>query len=83
MPSLVRYALRQLFELRGMSCCTRFWIILCLFIAMIYLISPIDLIPEAFFGPFGFFDDIGCFIMALIYIANVFRQDIIQRIDDY
>ncbi len=82
MPTLVRSALQQLFQLRGMSCCSRLWIVLCLFIAMIYLISPIDFIPEAIFGPFGFFDDIGCLIVALVYIAHIFRQDIIQRMDN-
>ena len=29
---------------------------------LIYLVSPVDLIPEAVFGILGFFDDIGVLI---------------------
>ena len=30
-----------------------------------YCISPIDCIPEAFFGPFGFVDDIGALVAGI------------------
>ena len=46
---------------------------------MIYLISPIDLIPEAIFGPIGLIDDIISIIAVFVYIAGIYRQDMIQR----
>ena len=36
--------------------------------APIYVISPIDLIPEAVFGPIGVFDDIAVVIAAICYV---------------
>ena len=78
-PTLARFAIRELFGWRGLSCCSRMWIIICLFLAMIYLISPIDLIPEAIFGPFGLFDDVVSLIVTLVYIASIYRQSIVER----
>jgi hypothetical protein len=34
-------------------------------ICAIYAISPIDIVPEAFLGPFGLIDDIGAVVMAI------------------
>ncbi|NJL95603.1 MAG: DUF1232 domain-containing protein [Anaerolineae bacterium] len=34
-------------------------------IALLYLLSPIDLVPEALLGPLGVFDDIGVVILLL------------------
>lgn len=31
----------------------------------IYCISPVDVLPEAVLGPFGFFDDIGSLILGI------------------
>lgn len=31
----------------------------------VYAISPIDILPEALFGPFGLFDDIGAILTAI------------------
>lgn len=41
-------------------------------LAIIYLLSPIDLIPEALLGPFGLLDDGGAF---LYLIATFFSDD--------
>lgn len=37
-------------------------------IATLYIISPIDLIPEAFFGPFGLIDDFGILMFGMKYL---------------
>jgi uncharacterized membrane protein YkvA (DUF1232 family) len=34
-------------------------------LCIVYIISPIDLAPEAFLGPFGLFDDCGAVFIAL------------------
>lgn len=38
--------------------------------AVIYDISPIDLIPEGFFGPFGFADDALLTIVVLTWLGR-------------
>lgn len=42
-----------------------------LILAGIYLLSPVDLLPEMFLGPFGLVDDAG----ALIYILAALFDD--------
>ncbi|MFV0145399.1 YkvA family protein [Empedobacter falsenii] len=36
-------------------------------LATLYIISPIDLIPEALFGPFGLVDDFGILLFGMKY----------------
>lgn len=37
------------------------------FAATLYIISPIDIIPEALFGPFGLIDDFGILLFGMKY----------------
>lgn len=46
------------------------WNVVGIIAAVIYIVSPIDLIPEVFFGPFGFADD----LIALIIAVKKFLQ---------
>jgi uncharacterized membrane protein YkvA (DUF1232 family) len=39
-----------------------------------YAISPVDCIPEAAFGPFGFLDDIGAVIAAFKFLNDAFKS---------
>jgi uncharacterized membrane protein YkvA (DUF1232 family) len=32
----------------------------------IYVLSPIDILPEAFLGPFGLFDDVGAVVAGIV-----------------
>ena len=43
--------------------------------AITYFISPIDLLPEAFLGPFGYTDDIIIAVMVLNKIINETSED--------
>jgi len=52
----------------------------CLILALLflYIVSPIDLIPEALLGPFGLIDDLlaglmGFFILARGYFPEIFE----------
>ena len=36
-------------------------------VASLYIISPIDIIPEALFGPFGLIDDLGILMFGMKY----------------
>src|SRR5262245_4522763 len=39
--------------------------------ALVYLLSPIDFVPELAFGPLGMIDDVGLMILALnVFIAS-------------
>lgn len=40
-----------------------------LILSLIYIISPIDFIPELFLGPLGLIDDMGLIIVLLIVAA--------------
>ncbi len=58
--------------------CTRLYILLVLFLAVLYLISPIDLIPEALFRVLGLGDDLFAMAMALLYGVNLYREYIVR-----
>ncbi len=47
--------------------------------AIAYFISPIDLIPEGFFGPIGFLDDIAVTALVLNDLLNELDPKIISR----
>lgn len=36
-------------------------------LAVLYIVSPIDIIPEALFGPFGLIDDFGILMFGMKY----------------
>ncbi|WP_313374598.1 YkvA family protein [Chishuiella sp.] len=38
------------------------------FFVLAYLISPLDIIPEAIFGPFGLIDDFGIFMIGMKFL---------------
>ena len=39
--------------------------------ALIYLVSPIDLLPEAMLGPFGLLDDAGAATAAAVFVYKL------------
>lgn len=47
--------------------------------AIAYFISPIDLIPEAFFGPIGYLDDITVAAFALNQLVADIDPEIVRR----
>jgi len=49
------------------------------FVCLIYIISPIDLLPESVLGPFGFIDDIFAGLIAL-FVAFGDAKDIADKI---
>lgn len=42
--------------------------------SLLYIISPIDLLPEAFLGPIGLIDDIAALGIAFVLISNISYQ---------
>lgn len=45
-----------------------------LLVSIIYIVLPIDMVPEMFFGFLGFLDDLMVFIFLFIYVAHVYRR---------
>lgn len=41
---------------------------------VLYALSPLDIIPEAVFGPLGLLDDLAVMVMGSILVSNVLRQ---------
>lgn len=52
----------------------------CLLAAIVYILSPIDLIPEAIFGILGIIDDICVLFMFSIYVAFIMVYPILEEI---
>ena len=53
--------------------CSRLYIAVVLLLALVYLISPLDFIPEGLFGIFGLADDIYVIVAALLYAMSQYR----------
>ena len=47
--------------------------------SFLYLVSPVDLIPEALFGAFGLIDDALVFFICAIVLAGVIRHELVQQ----
>ena len=59
-------------------------------LAILYIVSPIDIIPEALFGPFGLIDDFGILMFGMKYfnkeVLNFIQwensQNVYQNVED-
>lgn len=61
----------------------RIRIVLCFIAAIMYLISPLDMIPEAIFGLLGLLDDIFVVILLAVYVTIIYRRFLANRwVDD-
>ena len=79
MPALLRHLFRELFSVRGIFLVWRIRIVILLILALLYLLSPLDFIPERVFGILGLLDDILIilsvfFVMSIIYRGAVLEQ---------
>lgn len=54
-------------------------VIICFFAALLYFISPLDIIPEAAFGILGFLDDLFIILLLAIYVSIIYRQIVEAR----
>lgn len=79
LPMLLRHLWNEFFSVGGLMYMFRIRIILCFFAACMYLISPLDIIPEAVFGILGLFDDVFVVLLLTIYISIIYRRFITNR----
>ncbi|XP_043916844.1 E3 ubiquitin-protein ligase RNF170 isoform X2 [Protopterus annectens] len=80
-PTLLRHAFREVFSVGGLFWMFRVRILLCLLGALLYLISPLDILPEALFGILGFLDDVFVIFLLLIYISIIYREMVTRRLN--
>ena len=73
-PVLFRHLMRELFSVHGLVFMFRARVLLYLLLAFIYIISPLDLIPEAVAGFLGLFDDIIILVVVLVYVTVLYRN---------
>jgi len=59
-----------------------FWTKLVPLISVIYLVSPIDFIPEAIFGPPGYMDDLGIILLGLALFVKLSPFEIVEAYKD-
>lgn len=79
LPMLLRHLWNEFFSVGGLMYMFRIRIILCFFAACMYLISPLDIIPEAIFGILGLFDDIFVVLLLTIYVSIIYRRFVTNR----
>lgn len=60
----------------------RIRVLICFMAAIMYLISPLDLIPEAVFGILGLLDDLFIVLLLALYVAMIYRQFLANRWTD-
>ncbi|KAH9390793.1 hypothetical protein TYRP_006377 [Tyrophagus putrescentiae] len=79
LPTLLRHLTNDFFSFNGLMYMFRIRIVLCVVAAIMYLISPLDMIPEAVFGIFGLFDDIVVVLLLAIYVTIIYRRFLSAR----
>ena len=79
LPTLLRHLASEFFSVGGLVLMFRLRVLVLFAAALLYFISPLDIIPEAVFGVLGFLDDIFILILLAVYISIMYRQFVVQR----
>lgn len=74
MPALLRHAATDFFSMDRMDMVPRIKILLSAVLALVYFISPLDLIPEAVVGFLGYIDDALILSMVSGHISSIYRS---------
>ncbi len=74
MPVLLRHLTSEMFSGNGLSFLNRFKIVLVTVFNFIYFVSPIDILPEAILGLFGYIDDLILVVSTLVYLSTFYRH---------
>lgn len=82
LPTLLRHLTSEFFTVGGLMYMFRIRIVLCFVAAIMYLISPLDMIPEAVFGLFGLLDDVFVVLLLAIYVTIIYRRFLSRRWED-
>jgi RING finger protein 170 len=79
LPTMLRHAINELFSLNGLNFWYRIRLTVIIVIAICYLLSPFDLIPESVYGIVGIVDDFCILFLLAIYVSIFYRQFVTNR----
>ncbi|XP_059468384.1 E3 ubiquitin-protein ligase RNF170-like [Neocloeon triangulifer] len=71
-PVLLRHLLVELREMGGLSQLFVAKLVVCILITGIYLVCPIDMLPEAFLGFLGLVDDLLVVMLFFVYVSRMY-----------
>ncbi|KAF3593268.1 hypothetical protein DY000_02023651 [Brassica cretica] len=80
LPFLLRRLLREIMDpQRTLPLVIKARVYIALILSVIYIISPIDIIPEALFGIIGLLDDVIIALIFLLHVAALYRSVLYSR----
>ena len=74
LPILFRHLLNEVFSEGGFLYLYRLRVSLLILVGVVYLLSPLDIVPDAAFGILGLIDDILVILVVCVFITNVYRS---------
>ena len=78
-PTLYHYLWRDFTRLRGgLPISLKAYFFFLVVIAVVYLVSPLDLIPELVFGIVGLIDDVLVVVGVVMYIVEQYRSFVVN-----
>ena len=78
-PAFLRHLFREFFTPGVLHLTYLIRIIMVLVGLIVYVISPLDIIPESIFGLFGIVDDVIVVIFLLCLVGNLYRAFLVDR----
>ncbi|RWW29679.1 hypothetical protein GW17_00005788 [Ensete ventricosum] len=80
LPFFIRRLLREMMDpQRSLPFVLRVRVILAMALSAIYVLSPVDIIPEGVFGFVGFLDDLIILLIVFLHLATVYRSVLLYR----
>ncbi|KAJ6821672.1 putative sugar phosphate/phosphate translocator [Iris pallida] len=84
LPFFIRRLLRELMDpQRSLPLVIRARMMFAMILSAVYVISPVDILPEAILGIVGFLDDILIVLIVFLHIAAVYRSILLFRHGSY
>ncbi|KAG2691296.1 hypothetical protein I3843_08G003300 [Carya illinoinensis] len=75
LPFLLRRLLRELMDpQRSLPLVIRARVYIAMIVSVVYIISPIDIIPEGILGIVGLLDDLLIVLICFLYVAAIYRS---------
>ncbi len=79
MPILIRHYVRNLFSVGGIRLLFRFRSFVFITTCLLYIVLPLDLLPEALFGILGLIDDLFIILCAVTWLSIQYRNQLINE----
>jgi len=78
-PILLRHLVSEMLSPHGLVIAMRIRFMLAFTIAILYVLSPLDLLPEAVFGLLGLLDDVMVMLIMLVIVTAFYRTMVLRR----